>query len=58
MLRELATSVDVEHDGLQKSKLIEAILDSKKFDPSTLPEEAVQEAPAKVVSSNDDARRD
>ena len=57
-LRELATSVDVEHDGLQKSKLIDAILDSKKFDPSTLPEEAVQEAPAKVLSSNDDGRRD
>jgi transcription termination factor Rho len=57
-LRDLATSVDVEHDGLQKSKLIEAILESKKFDPSTLPEEVVQEAPAKVVSSIDDGRRD
>jgi len=32
--------VDVAHDGLQKSKLIDAILDSEKFDPSTIPEEA------------------
>jgi transcription termination factor Rho len=53
-LRELATSVDVEHDGLQKSKLIAAILESEKFDPSTLPEEVPQEEPAQVSSNSDD----
>ena len=33
-LREMASSVDVDHDGLQKSKLIAAILDSEKFAPT------------------------
>ncbi len=37
-LREMATGLDVEHDGLQKSKLIGAILASEKFDPSVLPD--------------------
>ena len=55
-LRELATSVDVEYDGLQKSKLIAAILDSEKFDPSTLPDDAPPEAPAQVKSNNDESR--
>jgi transcription termination factor Rho len=57
-LRDLATSVDVEHDGLQKSKLIAAIIESEKFDPSTLPEDTVPEAPAKVASDNDEERAD
>jgi transcription termination factor Rho len=37
-LRAMATTVDVDHQGLQKSKLIAAILDSEKFDPSMVPE--------------------
>jgi transcription termination factor Rho len=45
-LREMATSVDVEHDGLQKSKLIAAIVGAEKFDESMLPEPA-EEEPAK-----------
>jgi len=55
-LRDLATSVDVEHDGLQKSKLIAAIIDSEKFDPSTLPDDPVPEAPAKVASDKGESR--
>ena len=38
-LREMATAVDVDHEGLQKSKLIAAILEADKFDPSMLPED-------------------
>ncbi len=37
-LRSMAETVDVEHAGLQKSKLIAAILGSEKFDPSMVPE--------------------
>ena len=37
-LREMAGSIDVEHDGLQKTKLITAIIGSEKFDESMLPE--------------------
>ena len=40
-LREMAGSIDVEHDGLQKTKLITAILNSEAFDPSMLPEPKV-----------------
>ncbi|MEN8040187.1 MAG: transcription termination factor Rho [Actinomycetota bacterium] len=57
-LRELATSVDVEHDGLQKSKLIAAILDSEKFDPSTLPEDAPTEVVAEAKPKKDGDRDD
>lgn len=57
-LRDLATSVEVEHDGLQKSKLIAAIIESDKFDPSVLPDDAPQEAPAKVMSENKESRGD
>ncbi len=39
-LRAMASEVDVEHEGLQKSKLIAAIMESEKFDPSMLPETA------------------
>jgi transcription termination factor Rho len=39
-LRDIAAKVEVDHDGLQKSKLIAAILEADKFDPSMLPEDA------------------
>ena len=38
VLREMAGKVDVEPDGLQKSKLIAAILESDKFDSAMVPE--------------------
>jgi transcription termination factor Rho len=38
-LRDMASAVDVDHEGLQKSKLIAAILEADKFDPSMLPED-------------------
>ena len=38
-LRDMAAAVDVEHEGVQKSKLIAAIIDSDKFEESMLPEE-------------------
>ncbi|HHC08871.1 MAG TPA: transcription termination factor Rho [Actinobacteria bacterium] len=47
-LRAMAGRVDVDHEGLQKSKLIAAILESEKFDPSMLPE--VEEEPAAVAT--------
>jgi transcription termination factor Rho len=50
-LRELAGSVEVEHDGLQKSKLIAAIVGAEKFDESMLPE-VPEEAPVKEVKPN------
>jgi transcription termination factor Rho len=37
-LREMAGSIEVEHDGLQKTKLITAIIGSEKFDEKMLPE--------------------
>ena len=37
-LREMAGSIDVKHDGLQKTKLISAIIGSEKFDEKMLPE--------------------
>ena len=53
-LRDMATSVDVEHDGLQKSKLIAAILDADKFEPSMLPEDVpeVHAEATKVVAAD------
>ena len=51
-LRDMATSVDVEHDGLQKSKLIAAILESEKFEPSMLPDD-VPEVPAQATKVAD-----
>ncbi|MCP3977379.1 MAG: transcription termination factor Rho [bacterium] len=58
-LREMATSVEVDHDGLQKSKLIAAIVGSEKFEESMLPEQK-EEAPVKEVSaeSNGEKRSD
>ena len=46
-LREMATAVEVEHEGIQKSKLIAAIIDSNKFEESMLPEESLNESLAK-----------
>jgi transcription termination factor Rho len=37
-LRRVAGQVEVDHDGLQKSKLIAAILESDKFDASMVPD--------------------
>ena len=53
-LRDMATAVGVDHDGLQKSKLIAAIAESDKFDESMLPPEQVKEAT--VVASGDDGK--
>ena len=52
-LRELAGSVEVEHDGLQKSKLIAAIVGAEKFDEAMLPE-VPEEDPVKEVKANAD----
>jgi transcription termination factor Rho len=43
----MATAVEVEHEGIQKSKLIAAIIDSNKFEESMLPEESLNESLAK-----------
>jgi len=49
-LREMAGAIEVEHDGLQKTKLITAIIGSDKFDEKMLPEPKPEdEAPAKTV---------
>ena len=53
-LRDLAASLDIDHDGLQKSKLIAAVLDSEKFDPSSLPEDVPVETKAEVVTDQAD----
>ncbi len=47
-LREMAGSIDVEHDGLQKTKLITAIIGSDKFNEKMLPEPKPEEAVAAV----------
>ena len=57
-LREMATSVEVEHDGLQKSKLIAAILESEKFDPSMLPEDAPEDVAAVAAKDGDESGDD
>ncbi len=46
----MATNVEVDHDGLQKSKLIAAILDSDKFDAAMLPEPIGDEANGEVAT--------
>jgi transcription termination factor Rho len=50
----MATSVDIESEGLQKSKLIAAILESEKFDPAMLPE-VVEPDPESKASENGQA---
>ena len=59
-LREMATAVDVDHEGLQKSKLIAAILEADKFDPSMLPEDTPETvaAVATEVSAEGDKADD
>jgi len=47
-LREMAGSIDVDHDGLQKTKLITAIIGSDKFDEKMLPEPKPEDEVAKV----------
>jgi len=57
-LRDMATAVDVDHDGLQKSKLIAAILEADKFDPSMLPEdvpETVKAVATEAAAEGDSA---
>ena len=56
-LREMATSVDVEHDGLQKSKLIAAIVGADKFDESMLPPPK-EEEPAKEAKAPSSGNKD
>jgi transcription termination factor Rho len=56
-LREMAGNVDVEADGLQKSKLIGAILDAEKFDVSMVPETTVtNDQPAKTQDRSETSR--
>ncbi len=60
-LREMAGSLEVEHGGLQKSKLISAIIRSDKFDEKMLPELPPEEEIAAVKtddgSAGDDQRK-
>ncbi|MDJ0791450.1 MAG: transcription termination factor Rho [Acidimicrobiia bacterium] len=53
-LRDMATQVEVDHEGLQKSKLIAAILEADKFDPSMLPEETPEEVAAVARDGSSD----
>ena len=60
-LRAMAGTVEVDPDGLQKSKLIAAILDSEKFDAAMVPEaDQTTEAPAAATprTDNNGQRRD
>ncbi len=50
-LREMASRVDVDHEGLQKSKLIAAILESEKFDASMVPETEDAEGNGEVATA-------
>jgi transcription termination factor Rho len=57
-LRSMADKVDVEADGLQKSKLIAAILESEKFDAAMVPEVDEQsEEPAEATPRSDNGQR-
>ncbi len=49
-LRAMAGKVEIDHDGLQKTKLIAAILASEKFEESLIPE--VPEAPVAEVAAS------
>ena len=44
-LRDMAAKVEIEANGLQKSKLIAAILEAEKFDVSMVPETTMTEQP-------------
>jgi transcription termination factor Rho len=54
-LREMAGSIDVEHDGLQKTKLITAIIGSDKFDEKMLPEVPDEPAVAAVKTKEQES---
>ena len=54
-LREMAGSIDVDHDGLQKTKLITAIIGSEKFDESMLPELPAEPEVAAVTTTTEEA---
>ncbi len=56
-LREMAGNVDVDPEGLQKSKLIAAILESDKFEASMVPEAPTEEPKAETVDTNGDGGR-
>ena len=56
-LRAMAGKVEVKHEGLQKSKLIAAILDSDGFDAAMLPEAVAEPATAKTVDRDDDGSK-
>jgi transcription termination factor Rho len=49
----MAGSIDVEHDGLQKTKLITAIIGSEKFDEKMLPELPPEPDVAAVAKTTD-----
>ena len=53
-LREMAGSIDVEHDGLQKTKLITAIIGSEKFSESMLPELPAEPEVAAVTTTTEE----
>ena len=53
-LRDMAGKVEVDPKGLQKSKLITAILDSEKFDSAMLPEPAAEAPAVKTVERDGD----
>jgi len=54
----MAGDVDVDHAGLQKSKLITAILEAEKFDPKMLPEATEEGAASGDNGDAPDVRRD
>ncbi len=56
-LREMAGNVDVDPEGLQKSKLIAAILESDKFEASMVPEAPTEAPKAESVDTNGDGGR-
>ena len=55
-LREMAGSIDVDHDGLQKTKLITAIIGSEKFDESMLPELPAEPEVAAVTTTTEETQ--
>ncbi len=57
-LRDMAKAVDVEDDGLQKSKLIAAILEADKFDEVMLPDEVPASSDSASPSESSDHATD
>ena len=57
-LRSMAGLVEVDPDGLQKSKLIAAILESEKFDAAMVPEvDTTTKEPAAATPRSDNGQR-